>query len=36
VLSGTDASESFYPGGGYDFVTTGSGTDTVFFGSVTS
>jgi hypothetical protein len=31
VLAGSDASESFHPGGGYDFVTTGGGTDTVFF-----
>jgi hypothetical protein len=31
VLAGTDASESFHPGGGYDFVTTGGGTDTIFF-----
>ena len=31
VLAGTDASESFHPGGGFDFVTTGGGDDTVFF-----
>ena len=31
VLVGTDASKSFHPGGGFDFVTTGGGTDTVFF-----
>jgi hypothetical protein len=31
VLAGTEASESFQPGGGSDFVTTGGGTDAVFF-----
>jgi hypothetical protein len=31
ILTGTDASESFHPGGGRDFITTGDGEDTIFF-----
>jgi len=31
VLTGSDASEAFHPGGGRDFVTTGGGEDTIFF-----
>ena len=30
-LTGSDKSESFHPGGGRDFVTTGGGEDVVFF-----
>ena len=31
VLAGTNADGSFHPGGGFDFVTPGVGTDTIFF-----
>ena len=34
VLTGTAAGEIVEPGGGFDFVTTGGGADTVFFDDV--
>jgi hypothetical protein len=34
VMTGTAADEVFYPGGGYDFVTTGGGSDTIHFNGV--
>lgn len=31
VLTGSASDESFHPGGGFDFVTSGGGADTIFF-----